>query len=69
MGWCSATEIFDSVCNALLAGKSKEQTIKELIEELEGNDWDCQGDSEYYDHPIVKAIFRELHPDWFEEES
>lgn len=45
-----------------------EKVVKSLIESLEDGDWDCQQDSSYYDHPLVNGIFRELHPDWFEDE-
>jgi hypothetical protein len=48
---------------------SIKETIKRLIESLEDGDWDCQQDSAYYDHPIVRKAFMELHPDWFEEED
>ena len=71
MGWCSATVIFDKVVGALLdeSGEvDKKAVIKELIDTLEDGDWDCQQDSKHWDHPIVNAIFRERHPQWFEEE-
>lgn len=67
MGWCSATIIFDKVVGALLDDKDKKEAIKALIEALEDNDWDCQSDSDYFDHPLIKEIFKELHPSWFEE--
>jgi hypothetical protein len=70
MGWCSGTEIFDAVVEDLLnPDLSKEDIIYNLILTLEGRDWDCQMESEYYDHPIVKKLFEEAHPDWFEEED
>jgi len=71
MGWCSATRIFDPVVGALLDEKpvDKRDVIKMLIEVLEDGDWDCQQDSAYYDHPLVRSIFKELHPDWFEDEE
>lgn len=67
MGWCSATIIFDEVVGALLDGKDKKEAIKALIQELEDNDWDCQSDSDYFEHPLIDEIFKELHPDWFDE--
>lgn len=71
MGWCSATVLFDAVLDGLLGKKSKkniEDTIRLLIEEFENMDWDCQQESAYYDHPIVQSVFKELHPDWFEDD-
>lgn len=70
MGWCSATRIFDSVAGVLLDDKDidKKEALETLIAALEDGDWDCQGDSDYYDHPLVQEIFKELHPNWFDEE-
>lgn len=73
MGWCSATVIFDNVCDALLKDEGKKQspedTLRALAVALEDGDWDCQMDSDYWDHPVVEKIMRELHPSWFEEED
>ena len=71
MGWCSATEIFDSVAGALLDDKpfDKKQVLRKLIGALEDGDWDCQYESKYFNHPLVKEIFKELHPRWFEEDD
>lgn len=71
MGWCSATRIFDSVAAALLDEESKtdvHSVLKELAIALEDSDWDCQCDSDYYDHPVVEGVFKDLHPYWFEED-
>lgn len=72
MGWCSGTQIFDDVASVLL-GKKKTKTPKEVLKLLakamEDMDWDCQQDSDYWDHPIVKEVFKELHPDWFEDDE
>lgn len=66
MGWCSGTKIFDAVCEAVLDQPriSKKDLIKAVAEELEEDDWDCQQDSNYYDHPLVKEVMKELHPNW-----
>ena len=71
MGWCSGTYVFDAVLSALVDDKKVdvETIIKILIEALEDNDWDCQSDSDYWDHPIVNKIFKELHPSWFEDDE
>lgn len=68
MGWCSATQIFDDMAEFILStnepdGK-KRAVLGKLIDVLEENDWDCQSDSRYFDHPLVNALFREAHPRW-----
>lgn len=68
MGWCSGTQVFDNVVAALVdKSVSKEECIKNLIGALEDMDWDCQQDSDYYEHPLVRKAFKAIHPDWFEE--
>lgn len=71
MGWCSATRIFDPIVGALLNDKpvDKRALIKMMASELEDMDWDCQSESEYWEHPMVRSIFREMHPDWFEDDD
>lgn len=71
MGWCSGTVIFDVVADALLGDKvvSKEAVLEVLITALEDGDWDCQQDSEYWEHPLVRKIFAKIHPDWFDDEG
>lgn len=72
MGWGSATVIFDNVCKSLLKVDKPltvEETICSLVIELENADWDCQQDSDYWNHPIVQKIMRKLHPNWFEDIS
>lgn len=70
MGWSSGSAVFDAVCKVVLDKKKikPEEVIRGLIETLEAHDWDTHGESEYFDHPIVQKIFKELNPDWFEEE-
>lgn len=72
MGWCSGTEIFDDVVAALVEeGKRPpvEKVIERLVAALENGDWDCQQDSAYWDHPVVRKVFLQVHPDWFDEEG
>lgn len=68
MGWCSATEIFDSVAGFVLKADApkelKFEVLKKLADALEDQDWDCQEDSAYYNYPLVESVFRSLHPDW-----
>jgi hypothetical protein len=69
MGWCSGTRLFDEICELLLDKKRAHPVDRfvTLIKIFESDDWDCQLDSDYYDHPVVNQAFRKLHPDWFEE--
>ena len=71
MGWCSGTDVFDNVCKSVLESAIPEadqyRVLHELANQLEDQDWDCQSDSVYYDHPLVQKIMRDLHPRWFEE--
>lgn len=68
MGWCSATYIFDVMAEALLNNNPKEpkELLKHLAKILEDSDWDCQQDSDYWNHPVVQEIMKELHPNWFD---
>lgn len=69
MGWCSATVIFDTVVESLLDETvDKKETIKYLINVLEDGDWDCQSESDYWEHPLVKECFIETgHKNWYED--
>lgn len=71
MGWCSATEIFDSIVGHLIGDSTVpvEKVIENLVTSFEDADWDCQQDSDYYDHPVVRRVFVKLHPDWFEKDE
>lgn len=80
MGWCSGTGVFDAVASKFLAEPRKEKNakikfktdlsdevkimIRTLIEALEDMDWDCQDESTYWDHPLVRSIMRDRHPHW-----
>jgi len=61
MGWCSGTVVFDAVCDALLSEEApdKKYAIKALIAALTDNEWDCEPESEYWNHPLVKECFCE----------
>ena len=68
MGWCSATSIFDAMAKYVIdspqTDDQKIAALAKLAQTLESEDWDCQQDSSFYEHPIVKRVFRQLHPDW-----
>lgn len=71
MGWCSGTVIFDVVAEAVLSEKpiNKQAVIEVLIAALEDGDWDCQSESAYWDHPVVRAAFMKSSPHWFEDDD
>lgn len=72
MGWCSGTVIFDDMARFVLAQPASDDdkfaTLRALAVSLQNEDWDCESDSRYYNHPIVQRVMKDLHPDWFEEE-
>lgn len=72
MGWCSGTEIFDSMVEALDKVSNDEDVkfilLVTLTVALEQQDWDCHSDSNYYDYPVVQKVFKSLHPHWFDTE-
>lgn len=70
MGWCSGTETFDVAVEVVLDNETPtKDKIKKLITAWQNMDWDCEADSRYWDHPVVRQAFRELYPDWFEDEE
>jgi hypothetical protein len=76
MGFCSGTDIFEPVAKVVLESQWSDEikytVIRELVDALENHDWDCQDESEYWQHPIVRRVFKDLHPDWdflFEEDG
>lgn len=78
MGWCSGTDIFDVMCEAMLDPENinvdpntglimsnTKEVLKKVIVELEIMDWDCQQESEFWDSTMIQEIFKDLHPEWF----
>lgn len=68
MGWASGTAVFDLICDAILQDAPRklieEEMIRALITALESHDWDCQQDSRYWKHPLVRKVMQGLHPEW-----
>ena len=71
MGWCSATEIFDTVASAVLSDTplATKEVFMVVAEALRDMDWDCAQDRDYWDEPIAREILMELEPEWFEDED
>lgn len=71
MGWCSGTDVFDTMANFVLnsdaSGDAKYEVLLALADVLEDHDWDCQGESGHRGDPIVQRVFKKLHPDWDED--
>lgn len=68
MGWCSGTEIFDGIMDALypyiedkiIPEDKALELVKKLIQVMQNGDWDCEGDSVYWDYPLFQKAYREL---------
>ena len=72
MGWCSGTEVFDKVAGAVLNSKlsktDQHDILYILADSLSDTDWDCQSESEYWDHPPVQKVFEvDDYDDWVHE--
>lgn len=68
MGWCSGTEAFDPVVNKVLQqdieDNQKITIVIALIKALQNMDWDCESDSDYWEHPLVRKAFKKACPNW-----
>jgi len=63
MGWCSGTETFDAAMDMIFnEEKSLKEKVRELIKTWQGMDWDCEGESAYWDHPLFREIWQEMYP-------
>jgi hypothetical protein len=63
MGWCSASDIFDTVAQGLInADASREvmfETLTPLVERLRADDWDCEHSSlaRFRDNTVIVDLF------------
>ena len=48
----------------ILVDEEFKEIVTILIEALQDHDWDCEQDSDYWDHPLVREAFKKLHPGW-----
>ena len=67
MGWCSGTELFDAIFDAIPEENRTVELFKKIINAFENMDWDCEMESKYWRNPKFKEAFKELTPDWEEE--
>jgi hypothetical protein len=70
MGWGSGVDVFDAIASAIIDKDvtDKKALLKAVIVALEDHDWDTQSDSRYWNHPLVREIFKEMNPSWFKSE-
>lgn len=72
MGWASGSELMSEIIFALnhegVSFGQRERIYKSIIPVMQDRDWDtemeCVGEDKAYDEAL-----KELHPDWFEEDS
>lgn len=66
MAWISGLDIFDSILNSLLnrTNNDLKAVIKALIIEFESRGCDIIQSSNYFDNPLVRDAYTELHPGW-----
>jgi hypothetical protein len=73
MGWSGGVDVFDNVAGEIIAQNIDEDSafavLDALIDALEDQDWDTESDSEYYNHPLIKLVFKKRHPDWFDKDE
>lgn len=65
MGWCSGTDVFDKALDLFLEFVPEEERpgrIKQWLEHLEKDDWDCIDESDYFVE-YIKPILKERDPD------
>ena len=68
MGWSSGTRVFDTIASNIFASKLSDEVKHDIMlivtMALEEEDWDCESDSAYWEHPIVRKVMMKLNPDW-----
>jgi hypothetical protein len=72
MGWARGSKLFSEVISAVRAHAPDEGVRKalyiKLIDAFEDFDWDTQDECVGED-PAYDEALKELHPEWYEEES
>lgn len=63
MGWCSGTDLFDKVIDAIPKNDLSVALFEKIIGAFEDNDWDCQGESKHYANPMFRIAMDRLHPE------
>lgn len=66
MAWISGLDIFDKVIGSVLdrTNNDLKAVIKALIKEFENHGCDIIQSSDYFDNPLVREAYTELHPGW-----
>lgn len=70
MGWCSGTDVFVPVAQAIIDSDASEETkvklLVTLIQTLWNEDWDCEWDTSLVEQPLVKRAFLQLDPSFYD---
>lgn len=60
MGWCGGTDVFDPVVKQVLStdlpDQKKHDIILALINALFDQDYDCESESVYWKHPLIRKV-------------
>jgi hypothetical protein len=67
MGWCSGTELFDKVIDAIPEETRTVKLFEKIIDAFEDMDWDCEMESKYSKDTKFREAFKKLNPDCEEE--
>jgi hypothetical protein len=73
MGWSGGHLVFDPVVKKVLelvalreiSEDRATEIIKALVVALEDADWDTQNDSKYFNEPLIRLVFMDLHENWY----
>ena len=66
MGWCSATQIFDSVIGEIIDIVPQDVLTRVAVSlgsALQDGDWDCEYDSDYIEDARLKEAWKDLSVD------
>ena len=64
MGWCSGTELFDAVIDAIPEEARSAELFEKIISAFEDKDWDCELESDYSGNANFQIAIHKLNLDW-----
>lgn len=64
MGWCSGTELFDKVIDAIPEEARTVALFEKIITAFEDRGWDCEMESNYVSNTNFLRAIHTLHPEW-----
>ncbi len=71
MGWSSGTRYFDAAAKIVfkyVPEEKQKQEIEKLLILFNDGDWDGEYESNHWDNPIFKKAYKELNPDYEDDE-